>query len=91
MLPGFGVENPYDKLTDNEGKAGFTFEEPGYHLLVVHLEVEEQTTGGEPSVLTTCYTGDLTVMVRPKSHMIGLFMQPREQSLKQLDPAPASL
>jgi hypothetical protein len=71
VLPRFGVENPYDTLTDEEGKAGFTFEEPGYHLLVVHLEVEGPATVGVPGVRRTRYTGDLTVMVRPKPQGMG--------------------
>jgi len=66
VLPRFGVENPYDLLTDAEGKAQFTFEEANYHLLVVHLVMEGVPAPEGGSCQKLRYTGDLTVMVRPR-------------------------
>jgi hypothetical protein len=66
VLPRFGVENPYDLLTDANGKAQFTFEEANYHLLVVHLEMEGGSAIEEKSCQKLRYTGDLTVIVRPR-------------------------
>ena len=66
ILPRFGVETPYDVVTDGDGRATFTFEEPSYHLFVVHLKVDEDPTTERIASQETRYSGDLTVMVRPR-------------------------
>jgi hypothetical protein len=66
VLPRLGVENPYDLLTDAEGKVQVTFEEANYHLLVVHLEMEEGFSIGGGTCQKLHYTGDLTVLVRSR-------------------------
>lgn len=60
-----GEANPYDLMTDMQGRAQFTFGQANYHLLVAHVETDEGgTLEGQPYTLTK-YTGDLTVIVRP--------------------------
>jgi len=64
-LPAFGVENPYDLMTDMSGKASFTFDEANYHLFVVHQETAESGSLEGKPYSQTKYTGALTVIVNP--------------------------
>ncbi len=65
-LPELGVENPYDLMTDTEGKISYTFDEANYHLIVTHVHTEEAGVFDNKSYEFTKYTGDLSVIVRPK-------------------------
>ena len=64
-LPPMGEANPYDLMTDMQGRAQFTFGEANYHLLVAHVETDEGGTLDGKRYTFTKYTGDLTVIVRP--------------------------
>ncbi len=65
-LPPMGTPNPHDIMTDMHGKLSYTFDEANYHLIVVHLETDEAgVLDGVPYEFTK-YTGDLSVIVRPK-------------------------
>jgi uncharacterized GH25 family protein len=65
-LPPFGVPNPYDLMTDMDGKASFTFTEANYHLLNVHNETQESGVLDGQAYTQTKYTANLTVIVKPK-------------------------
>jgi len=72
QLPPFGEENPYDLMTDTAGKASFTFQEANYHLLVVHKDTTESGVLDGKVYTQTKYTGDLTVIVKPRATGPGL-------------------
>ena len=69
VLPRLGIKNPYDIVTDKDGKASFTFNEANYHLLVVRLELNESAGTETDPANKTRYTGDLTVMVKPSQRI----------------------
>lgn len=64
-LPEMGMPNPYDLMTDMDGKISYTFTEANYHLIVTHVETDEAGMLDGKSYDFTKYTGDLSVIVRP--------------------------
>lgn len=64
-LPPFGVENPYDVMTDMGGIASFTFDEANYHLIVMHVYTSESGELDGKAYAQTKYAASLTVIVNP--------------------------
>ena len=47
-LPPYGTPNRWDLVTDEQGVARYEVSEPGFHLVVAHLEARDERASGVP-------------------------------------------